>query len=103
MILLDNRYEYDKATNDRLGEDQWLWLDSALQRGNLEKVDLTIIGAGIQIIPERANIPIEVMKWKNKKVLFDLLKKNQKDSVILLSGDVHFGQMYENKCKSLSG
>jgi len=48
-------------------------------------------------------MPIEVMKWKNKKMLFDLLKKNQKDSVILLSGDVHFGQMYENKCKSLSG
>ena len=47
VILLDNRYDYDKATNDRLGEDQWLWLDSALQRGNTEKVDLTIIGAGI--------------------------------------------------------
>jgi len=62
-----------------------------------------LIGAGIQIIPERANIPVEVFKWKNKKRLFDLLKKNQKDSVVLLTGDVHLGQMYENRCKSLSG
>ena len=32
IILLDNRYEFDKTVDDRLGDDQWKWLDLALKR-----------------------------------------------------------------------
>ena len=45
MILLDNRYEYDSESGERLGQDQWQWLENALSRQ--DKVNLTVIGAGI--------------------------------------------------------
>ena len=43
MILLDNRYEFDSVTKDRLGAAQWAWLDKALET----EADVTLIGAGI--------------------------------------------------------
>ncbi len=36
-------------------------------------------------------------------MIFNLIKKHEKSGVILLSGDVHFAQFYETKCKSLTG
>lgn len=30
ILLLDNRYSFDYATNDRLGPEQWAWLEKAL-------------------------------------------------------------------------
>jgi hypothetical protein len=45
--LLDNRFEYDRVSGDRLGEDQWAWLDLALKKSKTENADLTVIGAGI--------------------------------------------------------
>lgn len=42
------------------------------------------------------------MNWKNKEVLFNLIKKHKKSGVIILSGDVHFAQFYSTKCKSLT-
>ena len=59
VILLDNRFEYDKVTTDRLGEEQWAWLDLAVKRSKLELVDLTVIGAGIQIIAQPHQISQE--------------------------------------------
>jgi hypothetical protein len=47
LILLDNRFDFDSKTNDRLGESQWLWLDNALKRSVERNADLTVIGAGI--------------------------------------------------------
>lgn len=48
VILLDNRFDFDKETGDRLGEDQWKWLENAFawnrDRGD---VHVTVIGAGI--------------------------------------------------------
>ncbi len=35
--------------------------------------------------------------------MFDLINKHEKSGVILLSGDVHFAQFYDTKCKSLTG
>ena len=51
IILLDGRYEYDRKTGDRLGRDQWHWLDAAFKRGKERGVSLTIIGSGTQVIP----------------------------------------------------
>ena len=43
IVLLDNRYAYDKETGDRLGDQQWDWLNETLK----VKANLTIIGTGI--------------------------------------------------------
>ena len=53
LILLDNRYDYDKETNDRLGDLQWQWLDDILLEGKQKNVTQTIIGAGVQMIMQR--------------------------------------------------
>ena len=41
---------------------------------------------------------VEDFKSQNKMRFFDLLKSNEMDSVVLLSGDVHLAQRYENDC-----
>lgn len=62
-----------------------------------------MIGTGIQIIADRKRIPMESYGWENKKRLFDILKRQEMSKVVLITGDVHFGQMYENKCRSFTG
>ena len=48
IILLDDRFEYDKkGTGDRLGEKQWEWLEEVLERE--DDADLTLITLGIII------------------------------------------------------
>ena len=87
IILLDGRFEYDKKTNDRLGEEQWLWLDQVLSEQ--KNVNLTLIGTGVQILAHRL-FGMESFKFENKKKLLDIIKKNKKSNVILMSGDVHY-------------
>ena len=99
VILLDNRYEFDKRSKDRLGQAQWKWLDKALET----EADLTLIGTGVQILPERAGVIFETYRWPSKKPLFDLLKKHKKDRVLLMSGDVHHAAFFTNQCRSLTG
>ena len=97
VILLDNRYENDDdsfwhGSGDRLGADQWLWFDLALQRGKARNVTMTVIGSGIQMVSERAPLPIlENYRWKNRERLYQTLKANEAENVVLISGDVHFG------------
>ena len=55
----------------------------------MDGVTATIIGAGVQMIPDRRII--ESFKWKNKERLFAILKKHEMSNVILISGDVHMG------------
>lgn len=62
---------------------------------------MTIIAAGVQILPDRK--VVESFKWKNKQKLFGLLKKHKVSNVVLISGDVHFASFYTNRCRSLSG
>jgi hypothetical protein len=53
------------------------------------------------MLPDRRLI--ESFKWQNKVKLFNLLKRNEVSNVVLISGDVHMAQLYENKCRSLTG
>ena len=108
--MLDNRYDSDDddqyfGTGDILGEDQWLWLDLAMKRGLERKVDMTFIGAGINILPERLYLPMvdENFRWKNRERLFRILRENQAENVTLISGDVHFGQLYKAQCPGFTG
>jgi phosphodiesterase/alkaline phosphatase D-like protein len=95
VILVDGRYEYDRfGTGDRLGDEQWQWLDLALSRG--ADADVTLIGSGIQIIPDRARPKfVESFGTANKLRLLDALRRSKLDRVILLTGDVHLAHLYE--------
>lgn len=107
MILLDNRFENEKSNawdSDILGADQWLWLDLALKRGKARGVQATLIGAGVQMIVDRPFAPpIEGFYEYNKHRLFDALRNNKMENVLLLSGDIHLGQIYEAECSGFTG
>ena len=94
-ILLDVRYDYDSKTMDRFGPRQIKWLEEKLQEHS--DSDITLIGSGVQILPDRWFFP-EKFEWPSKKQLIDVIKRNEKSGVILLSGDVHFAQFYHMNC-----
>ncbi|CDW81812.1 UNKNOWN [Stylonychia lemnae] len=98
IILLDLRYDFDKQGKDRFGEKQIEWLDNLLKI----KTDLKIIVSGIQVIPDNFFYN-EQMQSENKLLLFDLIAKNQVSGVIFLSGDVHYTQIYNSNCESITG
>lgn len=104
VILLDNRYGFDWRKNDRLGQEQWVWLDHALGRSVERQAELTVIGAGIQMLPYKPKFMyVETFEWPNKSRIYELLKKHEVSNAVFISGDVHMGQIYQNRCSSLTG
>lgn len=72
-----------------LGETQWQWLESELQKPSKIKV----IASSLQLLPEFtgweswANFPY------NRNRLFSLIKKHKVNGVIVISGDTHWGEV----------
>ncbi|EDV26603.1 uncharacterized protein TRIADDRAFT_54771 [Trichoplax adhaerens] len=87
LILLDTRTFFDPINEDILGNEQWKWLKEQLS----EDAALTIIGSSIQVLTD---IPF-VDRWRFYKKSFDrfLWLIRSRPRVILLSGDVHFGEI----------
>ena len=108
IILLDTRtFRSDLTFNDKksgykndymptttsdstfLGASQWKWLDKTLSK----KADLRIIATSTQFSHEYngweswTNVPEE----RNK--MLELIKKNKANSVVFISGDVHWGEI----------
>ena len=79
----------DVKNASMLGEAQWQWLESELQKPSAIKV----IGSSLQLLPEFtgweswANFP------KDRARLLSLIKKYQVNGVIIISGDTHWGEM----------
>jgi len=72
-----------------LGEAQWQWLESELQKPS----QIKIIASSLQLLPEFtgweswANFP------KDRERLFNLIKKHKVNGVIIISGDTHWGEI----------
>lgn len=112
IILLDTRYfrdtvETDSESEERykvneigdiLGEDQWSWLESELQKN---EAAIHIIASGYQIIAWEPKYE----KWSNfptaRQRLFDLLVKTQPNRTFLLSGDRHISEVAKLDIKGL--
>ena len=97
VILLDIRWFRDLKNDtegDSLGEEQWKWLESELNTNTLIKV----IGNGLQINTHDRQGPAE--KWhKNSRIRLLKLIENI-PGVILLSGDVHYGEILKLPCQN---
>ena len=90
VILLDGRYELDTSTGDRLGQDQWKWLDLTLKRGKERNTELTVIGTGVQIIHNSYVRTYAENFWAESRAQFyQTLADNEVANVILITGDVH--------------
>eukprot|EP00347_Sterkiella_histriomuscorum_P002368 403368424 len=102
IILLDVRFHYNQdAHNDRLSEMQYMWLEQILLQNR--DADLTFIGSGVQVIPERYTSYIEQIGHPTKRRLLNLIRDHRKSGVILLSGDVHYAQFFNTECESYTG
>lgn len=113
VILLDVRYnrdpwpwhsgaQIDYANNgDILGEEQWSWLEDQLTKTDIDSIELTLVGSGIQVLPIVELIRGKHETWvqfsESRKRLISLLSKSE-TPVMLLSGDVHFAEFSEAVC-----
>lgn len=91
----DKRYFYkpDYAPHTKnanfLGDAQWQWLESELQK----PADIRIIGSSVQFGHEFNGYE----SWNNfpqeQQRLFDLIKKTKANGVFIISGDVHYAEI----------
>ena len=110
LILLDNRYENDEKKRYfailkglifskekkyqekcNLGKEQKKWLKHEVESSTAE---YTIIGAGIQILPD--DRPCEHFYPGTKKFVMSLVNSNTK--MFYLSGDVHHAEFLVDEC-----
>lgn len=92
VLMLDVRYFRIKG-QDVLGDEQWKWLEGQLE------VDyrVTIIASGLQInADDRFAAYTEHWDHKSRTKLLNMI--NNKKGVILLTGDIHFGEILLNTC-----
>jgi alkaline phosphatase D len=106
IILLDTRYNRDPLTpndgagkNDYvpnavaertiLGDAQWAWLEQQL----LQEADLRIVASSIQFAHEYNGYESWTLFPNERKRFVDLLETTQAEGVVLLSGDVHWGEI----------
>ncbi|MBL7802494.1 MAG: alkaline phosphatase family protein [Saprospiraceae bacterium] len=82
-------YPHETPDSTLLGEAQWRWLETELQK----PADLRIIGSGTQFgisyngYEAWANFPHE------RQRMLDLIKKTRANGVLFITGDVHYGEI----------
>ncbi len=102
IILLDTRYFKEKpgAENDILGETQWQWFENELKHSAQNQIPIHIIASGIQFLSDSKLVE----KWndypKSKARLYELFEKYRPSGLILISGDVHYGEILEHKLEN---
>ncbi len=68
-----------------------------------DDVNLTLIGSGVQILPERYGSYLEQWGQPTKDRVLGIMHRLKKSKVVFLSGDVHYAQFFETKCTSYLG
>ncbi|GBF49829.1 hypothetical protein LPTSP4_13490 [Leptospira ryugenii] len=93
-IQREGYIEDDSPETDMLGKEQWSWLEANIKP---EGEDLNIIVSSIQVLNDTH--PFE--KWSNfpkqRKKLLNLIAKHIPKNTILLSGDRHIAEIFEER------
>jgi len=101
IILLDTRYfrEEQYGDGDILGTEQWDWLEKQLNQSDAQ---IHLIGSGVQVLPSDK---AAVEKWgchpNSRKKLLELISATNAPGILLLSGDVHHGEILCDDCSLL--
>ena len=92
------------SDGDMLGEEQWKWLESALNRS---KASVNIIVSGLQVHANRfpsANVAEEWVKFpKSRQRLYEIILQSEAQSPFIVSGDVHMAQLSRKDCYRRQG
>lgn len=87
--LLGYGYSYE---GDMLGKEQWVWLEKELEES---EANVNIIVSSVQVT---TSYPV-IESWghfpRSRDRLFNLLRKTRTRGALFLSGDVHWGQIFE--------
>ena len=79
---------------DILGEEQWEWFEDVLSKSNETFI---LIASGTQILPID-RLFSEGWFPESRIRLFKLIEKTKKEGVIVLTGDIHNGQILKTPC-----
>ncbi len=90
IILLDVRYFRGAKADDILGEAQWTWLEKTLQES---KANIHFIVSGSQILRDSTGKDGWSTFPQSQKKLYNLLATYKTPGVLLLSGDIHVGEI----------
>ncbi|MCC2617775.1 alkaline phosphatase family protein [Aestuariibacter halophilus] len=88
----DNRGPYSPSedpTASMLGEAQWQWLENAIK----QPAALTIIGSSLQVLPDFTGWEAWVNFPADRQRLFNVIRENNINGVMLISGDTHWGEI----------
>lgn len=92
------------SNGDMLGENQWNWFESALNRS---QASVNIIVSGLQVHADRfpsANVAEEWVKFpKSRQRLYEIILRSGAQSPFLVSGDVHMAQLSRKDCYRRQG
>lgn len=72
-----------------LGENQWLWLEKELKK----PAAIKLIGSSLQLLPEFTGWEAWANYPADRNRLFEFIKTEKINGVILLSGDTHWGEI----------
>ena len=106
VILLDNRYARDPydglvGVGDFLGDEQWEWLESEL---STSVADVHLIVSGLQVLPEFRYAGESWSRFPASRArLLDTLLRLRVRSPMIISGDVHYGELMEASCSAARG
>lgn len=86
VILLDNRWYQNGVDSVLLGEEQWQWLLSELDK----PADIRLIVSGTHILTDDAKMESWEYYSKERQRLFEAIERRNLNQVYFLSGDKHF-------------
>lgn len=78
-----------------MSDTQWSWIDNIFKTSN---DSVYLIGSGIQTLLHNRLINAETWPLPELAKLRKLIEKHKKSGVVILSGDVHLGQVVGEKC-----
>ncbi|MCB9644217.1 MAG: alkaline phosphatase family protein [Myxococcales bacterium] len=99
VILLDTRYDREQAGGTLLSEAQWTWLEQTLKDS---KADLHFLVSSSQVLREDTDKDTWVQYPKSRDRLFGLLKTYKTPGVVLLTGDIHVGEISKSEKTGLT-
>lgn len=104
LILLDNRFSKDEGNDKTIPESQKSSLGKAQEEWLAEEIRnskaiFTIIGAGVMMIPDEDRGGQERIYDVSRRVVMETVNKDT--NIILISGDVHYGEIIKDDCSQL--
>jgi alkaline phosphatase D len=95
VFMLDTRFNREpnnlvKPNKELLGREQWQWLKSELLAS---RATFKIIVSSMQVLAEYHDYECWEIFPEQRQQLFDFLKDNEIEGVVLLSGDRHIGEV----------